>query len=84
LGVTVVERSIDRSELFCADEVLLTGSAAGVQYVSSIDRRPVGDGRQGPIAKRLADLYGQLTRGELPDYADWLIKTYASRGVAVG
>ena len=81
LGLTVIERSIDRSELFCAEEVLLSGSAAGVQFVSSIDHRPVGDGTQGPIAKQLGDLYGQLTRGELPKYADWLIKAYASRAV---
>jgi branched-chain amino acid aminotransferase len=81
LGLTVVERAIDRSELFCADEVLLTGSAAGVQYVESIDHRPVGDGRQGPIAKQLSLIYNQITRGELPKYADWLIKTYASRTV---
>jgi branched-chain amino acid aminotransferase len=81
LGLTVVERSIDRSELFCADEVLLTGSAAGVQFVASIDHRPVGDGRQGPIAKKLSDLYNAMTRGELPRYSDWLIKTYASRAV---
>jgi branched-chain amino acid aminotransferase len=81
LGLTIVERSIDRSELYCADEVLLTGSAAGVQFVSSIDRRPVGDGRQGPIAKRIGDIYNQITLGELPRYSDWLIKTYASRTV---
>jgi len=83
LGLTVVERSIDRSELYCAQEVLLSGSAAGVQFVSSIDRRPVGDGRQGPIAKQIGDVYNQLTRGELPRYADWLIPTYASRTVRV-
>ena len=81
LGLTVIERSIDRSELFCADEVMLTGSAAGIQFVTSIDRRPVGDGRQGPIAKRLADLYNAITRGEVPKYRDWLIETYASRAV---
>jgi branched-chain amino acid aminotransferase len=81
LGLTVIERSIDRSELFCADEVLLTGSAAGVQFVSEIDHRPVGDGRQGPIGKKLGDLYNQIIRGELPKYADWLIKTYATRAV---
>jgi branched-chain amino acid aminotransferase len=81
LGLTVVERSIDRSELFCAEEVLLTGSAAGVQFVSSIDHRPVGDGQQGPIAKQLSEMYNQMTRGELPKYSDWLIKTYASRTV---
>jgi branched-chain amino acid aminotransferase len=81
LGLTVVERSIDRSELFCADEVLLTGSAAGVQYVASIDHRPVGDGGPGPIGKKLSEIYNRITRGELPKYADWLIKTYASRAV---
>ncbi len=81
LGIPVIERSIDRSELFCAEEVLLTGSAAGVQYVASIDHRPVGDGLAGPVGKKLAELYNQITRGELPKYADWLIKTYASRTV---
>jgi branched-chain amino acid aminotransferase len=81
LGLTVVERSIDRSELYCAEEVLLSGSAAGVQYVASIDRRPVGDGKPGPIGKQLSDLYNAITRGELPKYAGWLIKTYASRTV---
>jgi branched-chain amino acid aminotransferase len=81
LGLTVVERSIDRSELYCAEEVLLSGSAAGVQYVSSIDHRPVGDGTQGPIAKQLGEIYNAITRGELPKYAGWLLKTYASRTV---
>jgi branched-chain amino acid aminotransferase len=81
LGLTVVERAIDRSELFCAEEVLLSGSAAGVQYVSSIDHRPVNEGRQGPVGKKLSELYNQITRGELPKYADWLIKTYSSRTV---
>ena len=81
LGLMVIERSIDRSELFSAEEVLLTGSAAGVQFVSSVDHRPVGDGQQGPIAKQLADLYNKMTRGELPKYSDWLIKAYASRTV---
>ncbi len=81
LGLSVIERSIDRSELFCADEVLLTGSAAGVQFVSSIDHRPVGDGSQGPVARRLIELYAKITRAELPKYADWLVKTYAARAV---
>jgi branched-chain amino acid aminotransferase len=81
LGLTVIERSIDRSELYCAEEVLLSGSAAGVQYVSSIDHRPVGDGNPGPIGKKLGDIYNAMTRGELPKYAGWLLKTYASRTV---
>jgi branched-chain amino acid aminotransferase len=67
--------------LFCAEEVLLCGSAAGVQFVSSIDHRIIGDGQQGPIAKQICEIYNKMTRGELPKYADWLIKTYASRKV---
>ncbi|MFN2460859.1 MAG: aminotransferase class IV, partial [Candidatus Velthaea sp.] len=79
LGIPVVERSIDRSELFGSDEMFLTGSAAGVQWIQSVDHRPIGDGTQGPISKKLMDLYGRLTRAELPQYANWLTKTYASR-----
>jgi branched-chain amino acid aminotransferase len=79
LGLTVVERSIDRSELFAAEEMFLTGSAAGVQWIESVDHRKISDGVQGPISKKLIELYGRLTRAELPQYASWLTKTYASR-----
>jgi len=79
LGLTVIERSIDRSELFAADEMLLSGSAAGVQWIASVDHRAIGDSVQGPISKKLIELYGRLTRAELPQYGTWLTKTYASR-----
>lgn len=84
LGLTVVERAIDRSELFTADEVFISGSAAGLQFVRAIDHRSVGDGTQGPIAKQLAALYDQVVRGALPAYAAWLTPTYAGRKVAAG
>jgi branched-chain amino acid aminotransferase len=79
LGLTVLERAIDRSELYACDEVFLTGSAAGVQFVRSVDHRTVGDGRQGPITKKLADIYDAVVRGSLPTYFPWLTRTYASR-----
>ena len=79
LGLTVLERAIDRSELMSADEVFLTGSAAGVQFVRAVDHRIVGDGRQGPITKKLADLYDSVVRGMQPTYFSWLTRTYASR-----
>jgi branched-chain amino acid aminotransferase len=79
LGLTVVERSIDRSELFAAEEMFLTGSAAGVQWIESVDHRKISGGVQGPISKKLIELYGRVTRAELPQYASWLTKTYASR-----
>ena len=79
LGLTVVERAIDRSELFTADEVFISGSAAGLQFVRAVDHRIVGDGTQGPIATKLADLYEKVVRGALPTYHPWLTRTYGSR-----
>ncbi len=81
LGLTVVERPIDRSELYVADELCVTGSAAGVQWVKSVDRRPVGTGECGPVTGALIDLYERMVRGELPQYASWLTPAYASRKV---
>ena len=80
-GIPIVERSIDRSELYGADEIFFTGTAAGVLYVKSVDRRIVGDGTMGPIAKKLSEYYERVTRGKEPKYASWLTKTYAGREV---
>jgi branched-chain amino acid aminotransferase len=84
LGMSVVERTIDRSELYIADEVFITGSAAGVQWISSIDHRPVGSGERGPVASRLIELYDGAVRGRLPKYRHWLTGVYAGRRVATG
>jgi branched-chain amino acid aminotransferase len=81
-GLTVVERAIDRSELFTADEVFITGSAAGLQFVRAVDHRIVGDGKQGPVAKKLAELYDKVVRGALPTYHPWLTRTYVNRKAA--
>lgn len=80
-GIPVVERSIDRSELYGADEVFFTGTAAGVVFVQSVDRRLVGDGRIGPITKKLADYYERIVRGKEKKYAAWLTRAYAGREV---
>jgi branched-chain amino acid aminotransferase len=79
--IPIVERSIDRSELYGADEVFFTGTAAGVVYVQSVDRRVVGDGKIGPITKRLADFYERIVRGKESKYSSWLTRTYAGREV---
>jgi branched-chain amino acid aminotransferase len=84
LGLTVVERAIDRSELMVADELFITGSAAGIQWISSLDHRPIGDGERGPISSRLVDLYDGAVRGTLPRYRHWLTAVYAARRVATG
>jgi branched-chain amino acid aminotransferase len=71
LGIETIERSVDRSELYIADEVFMTGTAAHVTPVVEIDRRPVGDGRVGPITRRLMDLYFAVIRGQNPKYLSW-------------
>jgi len=78
-GIPIVERAIDRSELYGADEIFFTGTAAGVVYVRSVDRRDVGDGRMGPVTKKVSEFYDRAVRGKEAAYAKWLTRTYADR-----
>jgi len=84
LGMRVVERPIDRSELYVADELFITGSAAGIQWIASVDRRRIGDGERGPVAGALIDFYERAIRGTMPQYASWLTPTYARAHEAAG
>jgi branched-chain amino acid aminotransferase len=79
LDIATVERSIDRGELYAADEIFFTGTAAGIAHVTSIDHRTVGDGAMGPITKKLAETYQRTVRHKEPTFAHWLKPTYASR-----
>ncbi|MBV8354564.1 MAG: hypothetical protein JO101_04530 [Candidatus Eremiobacteraeota bacterium] len=67
-----------------ADEVFITGSAAGVQWIESVDRRPIGGGARGPVAGKLIELYDKLVRGGMPKYAAWLTPAYARRRALAG
>lgn len=71
LGIETVERSIDRSELYVADECFMTGTAAHVSAVVEVDRRPVGEGRVGPVTSRLQKLYFDVVRGKNSKYMGW-------------
>ena len=82
LGLEVQQRTIDRSELYIADEVFMTGTAAHLIPVVEVDRVPVGDGRPGPVATELQNRYFQAITGRLPQYAEWLTPVYS--GAAVG
>ncbi len=83
LGIEVIERSVDRGELYSAEEIFFTGTAAGIGHVASVDRRPVGDGTAGPITQKLSALYERAVRNREPAYASWLTPTYANRKAAV-
>ena len=70
-GLEVESRTIDRSELYVADEVFMTGTAAHVTPILEVDRRPVADGDVGPISKQLQSLYFDIIYGRNPKYLSW-------------
>lgn len=78
LGLAVVERPIDRSELYVCDELFLTGTAVGIAPVVRVDHRPVGDGETGSITSEMRRLYFDAVRGYLPAYRRWLLPAFAS------
>jgi branched-chain amino acid aminotransferase len=71
LGIELEERTIDRSELYIADEVFLTGTAAHVTAVAEVDNRFIGDGNTGPITKQLQSIYFDIIYGRNQKYAHW-------------
>ncbi len=79
LGLKIIERSIDRGELYAADEVFFSGSAAGLVHASSIDGRRVGDGTLGSVARKIMEIYERAVRGREPRYSGWVTPTYARR-----
>ena len=76
LGIDTVERQVGRSELYVADEVILTGTGAQISPVIEIDRRPVGSGSIGPVTARLQRIYFDAVRGNNPKYASWSVPVY--------
>jgi branched-chain amino acid aminotransferase len=71
-GIPLEVRSIDRSELYVADEMFLCGTGVQISPVIEIDHRPVGSGEIGPIGRLVRDRYFDAVRGRLPEYSHWL------------
>ncbi len=82
LGVEVVERSIDRSELYLADELWLCGTGAQLCAVTHVDRRPVGSGKMGPLVSDLRDLFFDVVRGRVAKYRHWNTPVYVKEASA--
>ena len=76
LGLEVVERPIDRTEIFLSEEAFFTGTAAQITAITRVDYRPVGDGQMGPIAGRLRTLFDEVVRGQHPQYRGWNIPVF--------
>ncbi len=79
LGLLVVERPIDRSELYVCDELFFTGTAVGVAPIVCVDHRPLGDGTIGAVTRGVRQLYFDATRGHLRTYLNWLTPIYQTR-----
>jgi branched-chain amino acid aminotransferase len=77
MSVPVVEREVDRTELYIADEVFYCGSAFEVFPIFSVDRFQVGEGKVGPLTAQLQTEYENVIRGNSPKYMDWLSPVYA-------
>jgi len=73
MGIELEERSIDRSELYIADEAFLCGSSARITPVLSIDRQSLGAGKIGAITQKLLDKYLDIQHSKAPNYHDWLL-----------
>lgn len=76
LGLGVVERAVDRTELYVAAEAFFTGTGAQIAPCVLIDGRPVGDGTIGPVARSLAERYFAAARGDTSEYAEWRTPVY--------
>ena len=72
LGIPVVERSITRDEVYVADECFFTGTAAEITPIREVDDRTIGEGKPGPITKKLQTLYFDLVHGRSGNHSDWL------------
>ena len=79
LGLQVVERPIDRTEVYLCDELFLTGTAAAITAVARVDYRPVGNGVMGPVTAKLRRLYDDVVRGRIPRYRRWNEPVYVAQ-----
>ncbi len=71
LGIDTIERQVDRSELYLAEECFFTGTAANIATIVEIDHRPVGTGEIGKISTALQKLFAEAMLGRNPKYSDW-------------
>jgi len=74
LGLEVVERSIDRTELFICEELFMTGSAAQIVAITQVDHRPVGKGEMGPVTTQLRKYFDLVVRAKNPKYTHWNVE----------
>jgi len=76
LGYQTVEREIPRTEIYFSDEVFLTGTAAEITPVISVDGKTIGDGKVGKITGKIRTIYSDITMGKNKKYSKWITPVY--------
>lgn len=79
LKLPTISRQIDRSELYTADELFFCGTGAQIAPITEVDKRPIGNGKPGPISTRVQEMYISACRGEIPKYHKWLSPVYSRK-----
>jgi branched-chain amino acid aminotransferase len=82
IGVEVVERPIDRTEVYLADEAFFCGTGVQIVAITEVDHRPIGDGQMGPITTGLRNLYFDIVRGRIDRYSRWCTPIYAKEAIS--
>ncbi|MFZ1756951.1 MAG: branched-chain amino acid transaminase [Caldilineaceae bacterium] len=72
MGLRVIERPIDRSEVYLAEEAFFCGTGAQVAPIVSVDHRAISNGQVGPLVKQLQTLFFAIVRGQNEKYREWL------------
>lgn len=83
LGLQVVERPIDRTEVYLCEEFLMTGTAAQITAVTRVDYRSIGSGQMGPVTSQLRQLFDDVVRGRVPRYRHWNTPVFVERAEAI-
>ncbi len=78
LGITVVERDIDRTEVYIAEEAFMCGTGVQVAAISKVEHRIIGKGKIGPITDELRNLFFQVVEGRVEAYRHWLTPVYVA------
>ena len=76
LNMQVIERPIDRTEVYLCDEIFFTGTAAQITIITRVDHRVIGDGQMGPTGSQLRQMFDDVVRGKYTQYKEWNVPVY--------
>lgn len=82
LNLEIIERDIDRTEIYLADEAFFCGTAVQIAGITRVDHRPIGNGELGEVTTRLNELFMRVVRGEVEAYRNWLTGVYRTEAIS--